>query len=234
MRILVTNDDGVRAPGLAALLSVASKFGKVKFSAPEKERSGCGHAMTLHDPLRVKETKVDQWEGVEVNGVPVDCVNVGLTVLWPEGCDLILSGFNNGPNLGFDVTYSGMVAGAMEGCINGIRSVSLSMASLISGAPIHWKTGERWLQEHWNVLTEAELPERTFLNVNIPNIDYPEIRGERLGKMGTRIYEDRVERRDDPWGRPYYWQGHARRLELRRGQIPSRRNQHCNRIVLLQ
>src|SRR5258708_15890611 len=113
MRILITNDDGIRAPGLVSLVNVASRFGEVKIVAPDHERSGCGHSITMHDPLRVKPVAWEGHEAYEVNGVPVDCVNVGLTIAWPDGCDLVLSGFNSGPNLGFDVTSSGTVRGAM-------------------------------------------------------------------------------------------------------------------------
>lgn len=207
MRILITNDDGIAAPGLAALVSVARHFGEVKVAAPDRERSGCGHSMTLHDPLRTKAHDFDGVPALEVNGVPVDCVNVGLTTLFPDGCDLVLSGFNSGPNLGFDITYSGTAAGAMEGTINGIRSVALSMAVFVSGSPVHYRTGERWLKENWDLVTSAQLPAKTFLNINVPNIAFDEIRGHRVACMGSRIYEDRVEVRHDPWGRPYYWQG---------------------------
>lgn len=207
MRILITNDDGVRAPGLEALVSVARRFGDVKVVAPDKEKSGCGHSMTLHDPLRIKAVPWGDLEAYEVNGVPVDCVNVGLTVAWPDGCDLVMSGFNNGPNLGVDITYSGTAAGAMEGAINGIRSVSLSMASFVTGAPLHYETGATWLEEHWDRVVSAPWQRMTFLNINVPAIAYPELRGERLCRMGDRVYEDRVERRLDPWGREYFWQG---------------------------
>ncbi len=207
MRILITNDDGIRAQGLATLVRVAQKFGEVKVSAPERERSGCGHAMTLNDPLRARPFEGLGVEAYEVNGVPVDCVNVGLTLAWPDGCDLVLSGFNHGPNLGFDVTYSGTAAGAMEGAINGIRSVALSMASFVSGAPIHFDTGEQWLTENWHLVTACPHRPLTFLNVNVPSIDYIELRGHRVSNMGKRVYEDRVELRHDPWNRPYYWQG---------------------------
>jgi 5'-nucleotidase len=114
----------------------------------------------------------------------------------------VLSGINNGPNLGFDVTYSGTVAGAMEGCINGIRSIAISMASFVTGAPYHYETGARWLRESWDLLVGAPFKPLTFLNVNVPAIDYPEIRGHRVVGMGQR-----VEMRNDPWGRPYFWQG---------------------------
>lgn len=207
MRILITNDDGVRAPGILALAEVARLHGEVKIVAPDYERSACGHSMTLRDPLRVKSTDVEGIEAYEVDGVPVDCVNVGLTVAWPDGCDLVLSGINNGPNLGFDVTYSGTVAGAMEGTINGIRSVAISMAVFVTGAPCHYETGMRWLAENWELLVNAPPKELTFLNVNIPAVDWLEIRGHKVVGMGKRVYQDRVEVREDPWGRPYYWQG---------------------------
>lgn len=207
MRILITNDDGVRAAGLRSLVRVAQEFGEVKVVAPDRERSACGHSMTLRDPLRVKPVEWEGLEAYEVNGVPVDCVTVGLTVAWPNGCDLVLSGINHGPNLGWDVTYSGTVAGAMEGVINGVRSMSLSMALFVEGAPLHLETGERWLSENLGRLIAAPLPDDAFLNVNIPAIDYAEIRGSRVVTMGKRVYEDRVVVRNDPWGRPYYWQG---------------------------
>ncbi len=207
MRILITNDDGIRAPGLVALANVAKQFGEVKIVAPDRERSACGHAMTMRDPLRVSEFKWDGIEAYEVNGVPVDCVNVGLTVAWPDGCDLVLSGINNGPNLGFDITYSGTVAGAMEGTINGIRSIAMSMALFVSGAPIHYETGEKWLAENFEMLVSAPCKPLCFLNVNVPSIEFVELRGHRVTQMGQRVYQDRVEMRQDPWGRPYYWQG---------------------------
>ncbi|HRK22131.1 MAG TPA: 5'/3'-nucleotidase SurE [Fimbriimonadaceae bacterium] len=207
MRILITNDDGVRAEGLAALVRVAKAFGEVKVVAPHFERSACGHGMTLRDPLRVRPAIVDDVEAYEVDGLPVDCVNVGLTVAWPDGCDLVLSGINNGPNLGFDVTYSGTVAGAMEGVVNGIPSLALSMAVFVSGAPFHYETGERWLAENMAMLLSLPTKAQTFLNVNIPAIAFEEIQGHRFVGTGQRVYEDRVVRREDPWGNAYFWQG---------------------------
>lgn len=207
MRILVTNDDGVKAPGLVALVQVAREFGEVKIVAPDRERSGCGHSMTLHNPLRLRQVQWEGFEAYEVDGVPVDCVNVGLQVAWPDGCDLVLSGFNNGPNLGFDVTYSGTAAAAMEGVINDVPSIALSTAGFVSGAPIHYETGAQWLLENWDLLVGAPRRALTFLNVNIPSIASPELQGHKVCAMGKRVYEDRVELRHDPWNRPYYWQG---------------------------
>lgn len=205
MKILITNDDGIRAPGIQALAHVAKDFGDVLIVAPDHERSACGHGMTMRDPLRIRPVAWDGAEAYEANGLPTDCINLGREIGGP--IDLVLSGINQGPNLGFDITYSGTAAGAMEGCINGIRSISLSMACIVEGAPAHWVSGETWLRKHLTWLIGLDLPERTFLNVNIPAIAYDEIQGYRFCEMGQRVYEDRVERRDDPWGRTYFWQG---------------------------
>lgn len=203
----MTNDDGIHARGLRELVWVAKKFGEVKIFAPDRERSACGHAMTLRDPLRVVSYEYEGHEACTVNGVPVDCINVGLAVCYPDGCDLILSGINHGPNLGFDITYSGTVAGAMEGAINGIRSVSLSLATFVAEAPPHWETASSWLEKNFETLVSAPLEPLSFLNVNVPSIVPEELRGTKVAEMGQRVYQDRVEKRDDPWGRPYYWQG---------------------------
>jgi 5'-nucleotidase len=207
MRILLTNDDGIHAPGLRALAEAARPHGVVKIAAPDRQRSACGHAMTMRDPLRVQPVDYDGLEAVAVNGLPVDCVNVALTELWPEGCDLILSGINDGPNLGFDVTYSGTVAGAMEGAINGIPSIAFSMALFVDGAPCHFETGQAWIAENWGLLLSLPKPKLTFYNINIPAIAVEELAGHAFVRMGERVYQDRVERRADPWGRPYWWQG---------------------------
>lgn len=208
MHILLVNDDGASAPGLKSLLKVVSPLGKVVCVAPDYERSGCGHGMTLRDPLRA--TRVETINGTdiyEVNGLPVDCVNVAVSQFFPNGCDLVISGINNGPNLGWDVTYSGTVAAAMEGTINGIRSIAVSVSLFVTDAPLHFETAESWLGEWLSWLIDVPLPEQTFLNINVPSIALPEIQGTKITRLGTRVYHDRVEKREDPWGRPYYWQG---------------------------
>jgi 5'-nucleotidase len=207
VNILITNDDGIRGRGLYELAQVARQFGDVKIFAPDCERSACGHAMTLRDPLRVKEEEFHGLTAFSIDGLPVDCVNVGLTLGFPEGCDLVLSGINHGPNLGFDITYSGTVAGAMEGAINGIRSIAFSLATFVQEAPPHWETATTWLEQNFEKLVSSPHEDLTFLNVNVPSIAYEELRGTRVAEMGKRVYIDRVEKRDDPWGRPYYWQG---------------------------
>lgn len=203
----MTNDDGINAPGILALANVARQFGEVKLAAPDSERSACAHALTMREPLRASHVSIDGMEGYCINGYPADCVNIGIYLGWPDGCDLVLSGFNNGPNLGFDVTYSGTVAGAMEGTIKGIRSISLSMARFVDDAPLHYETGAQWLREEWEMLVSLPFEPLVFLNVNVPAIAYPEIEGHRYVGMGKQIYKEQVEARIDPYGRPYYWQG---------------------------
>jgi 5'-nucleotidase len=208
MRILVTNDDGIQAPGIRVLVEAAQKLGEVKVVAPDRERSACGHSMTMRDPLRITDYPWEGAEAFEVNGVPTDCVALGIQIIWENQCDLVLSGINSGPNLGFDVTYSGTAAGAMEGVIQGVPSIAVSMASLVSGAPIHFETARAWLAEQLEKLVKLSVGPLTFLNVNIPNFSDPiELRGRKVVPMGKRVYENRIEQRVDPWGRPYYWQG---------------------------
>ncbi|MBA3727098.1 MAG: 5'/3'-nucleotidase SurE [Armatimonadetes bacterium] len=208
MQILLTNDDGVRAPGLHALARVAAAYGRVVLCAPDREKSACGRGMTLRDPLRVRKADVEGgYEAYEVNGLPVDCVNLAMTEYFPKGCDLVLSGINNGPNLGWDVTYSGTVAGALEGAVNGIRSIAISVAAYVEMAPLHYESAENWLKEWLPWLLKVPFREHGAISVNVPSIAWTEIRGTKITKMGTRIYEDRVERRSDPWGREYFWQG---------------------------
>ena len=187
MKILITNDDGIHGRGLFELASVARKYGEVVIVAPDRERSACSHAMTLRDPLRAHEVDFHGLQAYAVNGVPVDCVNVGLTLAYPDGCDLVLSGINIGPNLGFDVTYSGTVAGAMEGAINGIPSIAFSLAVFVAEAPAHWATASRWIDENFMALVESPWEELNFLNVNIPSIAYEELRGARIAEMGKRV-----------------------------------------------
>ncbi|MCW5942141.1 MAG: 5'/3'-nucleotidase SurE [Fimbriimonadaceae bacterium] len=217
MRILITNDDGIRAPGLRALVEVAREFGEVKVVAPDHERSACGHALTMREPLRMKPFPWDGIEAWEVSGVPTDCVNLGRHAAFDDRVDLLLSGINAGPNLGFDITYSGTVGGAMEGTINGIRSIAVSMALFVDGAPIHWETSQAWLREHLGALIAAPLRPLTFLNVNVPSIALPGLRGHRVTVMGQRVYADRVESREDPWGRTYFWQGGS---IVEQGELP--------------
>lgn len=203
-QILVTNDDGIYAPGLTALRDALAEVGDVTVVAPERPRSASGHAITLHKPLRAESVRMP-WggEGYATNGTPSDCVVLGIFALMPR-CDLVLSGINLGPNLGEDLTYSGTVSAAMEGAICGRPAIAVSVADYEN--PDYGPTCRFVVQLAREVLQHG-LPADVLLNVNVPNLPDAEIAGVEVTRQGKRRYEGRVERRLDPRGRPYYWLG---------------------------
>lgn len=205
LEILVTNDDGIRARGLRALTATLSQVGTVRVVAPDRERSGTAHAITVHHPLRVDEVR--GMEGAttayQVDGTPADCVKLGVEALLPVRPDLVVSGVNRGPNLGTDVLYSGTVSAAVEGLIMGIPSVAVSVAGYDNWTGLDAATV---LARHLALLiAEKGLPEDTLLNVNIPDCRPEEIRGIKITRVGIRRYRDFIDKRVDPWGRTYYW-----------------------------
>jgi 5'-nucleotidase len=194
--LLLTNDDGVHAAGLTALAEAMHDLGETYVVAPEREQSACGHALTLHRPLRAVEVRT-RWYAV--NGTPSDCVNLGVLGFLPERPVLIVSGVNHGSNLGDDVTYSGTVSAAMEGTLLGVPSIAISLADsgdLAVAASVARLVATR-------VLVEG-LPEKTLLNVNVPP-GAP--RGIRLTRLGHRTYSDKIVEQTDPRGRTHYWIG---------------------------
>ena len=196
--ILVTNDDGVHAPGLAALAAALEALGEVHVIAPDREQSAVGHALTLHRPLRVEQVGERRFA---VNGTPSDCVNLGILGLLPEPPVLVVSGINHGSNLGDDVTYSGTVSAAMEGTLLGVPSMAVSQAD----PPVEGfeAAGEVARAVATRVLVEG-LPRQTLLNVNVPS---GKPQGIRLTRLGHRVYSAKAIREVDPRGRPYYWIG---------------------------
>jgi 5'-nucleotidase len=194
--ILVTNDDGVHAPGLAALAEAMEPLGEVWVVAPEREQSACGHALTLHRPLRPH-----QWgeRRFAVNGTPSDCVNLGVLGFLPERPVLVASGVNHGSNLGDDVTYSGTVSAAMEGTLLGVPSIAVS---LMDGGDVA-TAGRVARLVGMRVLVEG-LPSKTLLNINVPR-EAP--RGIRFTRLGHRVYAGKVIEQSDPRGRIHYWLG---------------------------
>ena len=196
--ILVTNDDGIMAPGLAALSSALARLGTVYVVAPDRERSTVGHALTLHRPLRA------EWlsdERVSVNGTPSDCVNLALLGLLPVKPKLVVAGINHGGNLGDDVTYSGTVAAAMEGTLLGVPSIAVSLVDQPAGPFVEAGRVARAIAEL--VLGEG-LPHKTLLNVNVP----PGVpRGIRFTRLGHRVYSEAVRKETDPRGKAHYWIG---------------------------
>lgn len=200
MLILVTNDDGVRSPGLHALVGQLRDLGEVFVVAPDRNRSAVGHALTLDHPLRADEVDPGIFA---VDGTPTDCVNLGIHGLLPGRPDLVVSGINRGSNLGDDITYSGTVCAALEATLMGICafSVSLDTHSFQDDELLVAATFSRNLAAH---VAETGLPKETFLNVNIPS---GECRGAQLTRQGKRRYGDSVVTNTDPRGRKYYWIG---------------------------
>jgi 5'-nucleotidase len=194
--LLVTNDDGVHAAGLQALAAAVDDLGEVHVLAPEREQSACGHALTLHRPLRVDRVR-ERWHAV--NGTPSDCVNLGVLGFLPERPVLIVSGINHGSNLGDDVTYSGTVSAAMEGILLGIPSIAVSQAT---GGDLDVAARVARLVV-MRVLTEG-LPPKTLLNVNLPP---GPPRGVRVTRLGHRTYMEKIVEQRDPRGRTHYWIG---------------------------
>jgi 5'-nucleotidase len=199
--ILVTNDDGVYSPGIQTLAKRLRELDQVVIVAPDRERSAAGHSMTLHRPLLIEEIKESVYS---VNGTPTDCVNIAVKGLLKEAPRLVVSGINKGPNLGDDVTYSGTVAGAIEGTLLGIPSFAISLAAredfrFAEAAEVAFQTAVQ--------IFEQGMPAGTLLNVNVPNLPLSEIRGTLITRLGKRIYHQMTVERVDPRGKKYYWIG---------------------------
>ncbi|OGO60904.1 MAG: 5'/3'-nucleotidase SurE [Chloroflexi bacterium RBG_19FT_COMBO_49_13] len=209
MHILVTNDDGIFAPGLLALVEEMRRLGKVSVLAPDHNWSASGHVKTMHRPLRVKETLLaDGSSAWASDGAPSDCVALGLLGFFSEKIDLVVSGINPNANIGHDVTYSGTVTAAMEASIGGVAGMAFSLH-----APEDF-------QGELDFLPAAKIAYRIvaaaakngnflnlLLNVNIPYLPEEEVKGFLITRQGLRVYRDRLDRRLDPRGRPYYWIG---------------------------
>lgn len=210
MRILLTNDDGIHAPGITAARAALLGLGEVWTVAPERPRSAAGHAITLHKPLRLTPVQLaDGAEGWASNGTPTDCVTLGYDVLMESRCDLVVSGINSGPNLGWDLTYSGTVSAAMEGAVLNVPSFAVSVALPVGGPPsaeVDYGPAARITGLVARKLVEEGIPPHMLLNVNVPPVPQAEIAGVSITHQGSREYVDRVVPRIDPSGRPYYWQ----------------------------
>ncbi|MGE0675042.1 MULTISPECIES: 5'/3'-nucleotidase SurE [unclassified Methylibium] len=204
MRILVANDDGYLAPGLAALVEACRGLGELDVVAPEQNSSGTSNALTLQRPLSV-------WTAANgyryLNGTPSDCVHVALTGLLPRRPDLVVSGINNGANMGDDTLYSGTVAAAMEGYLFGIPSIAFSLSEkgwthLDTAA----RVARRLIEQ---VIALPPVPGAWLLNVNIPDRPYEDLRGLRTTRLGRRHASEPVIRQSNPRGEPIYWIGAA-------------------------
>jgi 5'/3'-nucleotidase len=214
MNILVTNDDGVTAPGLLALAQAMQPFGDIKILAPDHNWSGSGHVKTLDRPLRVKEVRlVDGETAWASDGAPSDCVVLAMLGFFDQKFDLVVSGINPMQNLGNDVTYSGTVTAAMEAVIWGIPGIAFSLGSVENSLTISdFAPAASVAQKVVQAAIQQPLPPGTLLNVNIPLLPLEQIKGLRTTRLGLRVYRDQLVQRSDPRGRPYYWIG---------GEIPT-------------
>jgi 5'-nucleotidase len=208
-RILVTNDDGIRAPGLKVLERIARSFSSdVWVVAPETEQSGASHSLTLRVPLRLR--RAPGRRRFSVDGTPTDCVLLAIRELMRKRPpDLVLSGVNRGANMGEDVTYSGTVAAAMEGTLMDVPSVALSLAVSHTERPA-WATASYWGTEVIRRLALERWPRNTLLNVNIPNLPSDAVGGTRAVRQGRRKIGDNLVAATDPRGEPYFWIGPVR------------------------
>lgn len=215
MRILITNDDGVHAEGLFALKQCLAEIAEVTVVAPDRPRSACGHSITLHKPLRVHGARLADGSAAWCsNGTPSDCVTLAVLDLMKDAPpDLIFSGINQGPNLGWDLTYSGTVSAAMEGVIAGVPSVAISVAWRFRRVveeeeaplpPLDFSHAAAYGRELALYLAENPLPDHTLLNVNVPHVKPA---GVRVTRQGVRRYPGKLDRRTDPMGKTYYWLG---------------------------
>lgn len=208
MRILITNDDGINAPGLYVLEKIAAKFSDdIWVCAPSEEQSGAGHSLSLSRPVRLREHAPRRFS---VTGTPTDAVTLALRKVLPAAPDLILSGVNRGANLGDDVTYSGTVSAAMEGALAGIRAIALSQVYSKEGMgdAVPFDAAEQWGAKALAPLIDMPFTERTLINVNFPPLPAAEVKGIRAVRQGFHDYaRGSVVEGRDPRGYPYYWFG---------------------------
>lgn len=206
MIILLTNDDGLYAPGIQALRAELEEEPgwEIYLSAPDRERSASGHAITVHEPLFVREVSFEPrgTRGFAVSGTPADSCKLGLDELLPRRPDLIISGINRGENMATDLFYSGTVSAAIEGVISGIPSIAISQ---VGYDHLYFAAAARLARRLARQAIAEGLPDGIMLNVNVPDLPEEEWRGVRVTRQGLRRYEDAWEQRRTPKGLPYYW-----------------------------
>lgn len=205
LRILLTNDDGIGAPGLKALEFIARSLSDdVWIVAPEHDQSAVSHSLTLRTPLRISEISKSKYA---ISGTPTDCILVAVQLLMADNLpDLVLSGVNNGANLAEDVTYSGTVAAALEATILGIPAVAFSLTTE-NRQPVKWATAEHWGTVVLDKILKSTIPKHVLINVNFPNVIHNSVEDIKITRQGQRKIFDRVYEREDPRGVSYYWIG---------------------------
>ena len=203
MKILLTNDDGINSEGLYSLYLQAKKLGDVTIVAPDAEQSAVGHAITLSQPLRVKEIMRNRsFYGYAVNGTPADCVKIGVRAVMKSRPDIIISGINLGPNLGTDVIYSGTVSAATEGRILGVPSFAISLATYKKP---DYEYAAKFARRLIRVVVRQGLPADTLLNVNVPPVPEGKVRGVKITHQSKSRFIEVFDKRKDPRERTYYW-----------------------------
>lgn len=209
MHILVTNDDGVGAPGLMALAQAVQPLGKTTILAPDQNWTAGGHVKTLHRPLRVHRVPLDDGTpALASDGAPSDCVALAVLGLVEEKIDLVVSGINPRANMGHDITYSGTVTAAMEAVISGIPGIAFSLSSPDTvPEELDFGPAADVAQRIVRAVVAQGLADDLLLNVNVPYLPSSEIKGIRVTRQGLRVYRDKLDARKDPRGRPYYWIG---------------------------
>jgi 5'-nucleotidase len=200
-RILLSNDDGYLAPGLAALAEACAKISEITVVAPDRNRSGASNSLTLEMPMRV-QTGDNGF--LFIDGTPTDCVHVAITGLMKEAPDMVIAGINSGANLGDDVLYSGTVAAATEGRFLGYPAIAVSLSGM---NPTHYSTAGRVVEILLDRLEAEPLPADTILNVNVPDVPFDELKGMSATRLGHRHKSEPVVRSKDPHGREIYWVG---------------------------
>jgi 5'-nucleotidase len=206
MRILLTNDDGIHARGLDALIKELQAIAEIYVASPDRERSGTGHSITVFDPIKVMPAKIEgALEAWIVGGTPVDCVKLALSRLVKGKVDMVVSGINHGPNLGTDVLYSGTVSAAAEGVIMGVPSIAASLNDYT--AEMNSGFAALFTRNLIRTVTRQGIKNSTLVNVNIPALKPEDIKGIRITRLGVRNYDNLFEERKDPRGNSYYWMG---------------------------
>jgi 5'-nucleotidase len=202
VNILVSNDDGIFAPGLALLAEACRTVGAVTVISPDREQSGTSHSLTLHRPLRPLRRHDGSWQ---VDGTPTDCVLLAVGALMPERPDFVFSGVNHGPNMGEDVLYSGTVSAAMEAVTIGIPGVAISFAGREPGLLLSYAELLAGLVQR--IVAVNRFPGNMILNVNLPKVNASEVKGVRVTKLGSRFFSEGLTRMKDPWGKEVFWIG---------------------------
>ncbi|WP_267257079.1 5'/3'-nucleotidase SurE [Coxiella endosymbiont of Ornithodoros maritimus] len=203
LRLLLSNDDGVYAKGLAILAKTLTDLGEVDVVAPDRNRSGASNSLTLNAPLHIKNLENGM---ISVEGTPTDCVHLAITGVLPEMPDMVVAGINAGPNLGDDVWYSGTVAAAMEGRFLGLPALAVSLGGELFR---YYETAAKVVYQLIQRIEKDPLPASTILNINVPDLPYEALKGFEVTRLGTRHRAESTIRQIDPRGHPIYWVGAA-------------------------